>query len=244
MRHIFVSYSRKDKEATQRLADVFEAAGYTVWTDTEIPGGTKWGKQIVEAIRAAAAFVVVLSSNSITSDQVRKELDIADGQQIPILPVVIEAVTLPPEMEYPLAGIQRIDLTAGSEAGKTLLLNALRLSHDLMEHRKPSTTGRLVSAEDQTNLDSILNDSGLSTAEKINRFVQMAGPAMAKQRRARDQELARMYPSMDERERQLLQSEEDMAIYDAMLKESQRTVDKYDRLLAGIVNRIREKKGE
>ena len=67
---IFVSYSRKDTEFVDRLYDSLTALGYSVWTDRRrIPGLTndQWREAVVEAIKASAVFVIVISPDSTAS---------------------------------------------------------------------------------------------------------------------------------------------------------------------------------
>jgi hypothetical protein len=126
MGHVFVSYSRSDADVADRLSDRLEAAGYEVWIDREgIPGGTQWRQQIVRAIKKCDYFIILLSGDSIRSENVRKELDIADNTKKRILPVDISPVAIPDEMEYQLAGVHRIDLATDFDTGYRKLLSAL-----------------------------------------------------------------------------------------------------------------------
>ena len=84
------------------------------------PGGELWKKRIVQAIEQARAFLILLSPNSVVSDDVRKELDIAENRKKLILPLVIAPMKIPPEMEYSLAGLQRIDFAADSRTLRSL----------------------------------------------------------------------------------------------------------------------------
>lgn len=61
-----------------RVISVLKSAGHDVWIDVEAErGGDLWRKQIVQAIEASERVVIVLSKNSIASDNVRRELDVA-----------------------------------------------------------------------------------------------------------------------------------------------------------------------
>lgn len=112
MGRIFVSYSRKDERTVRPLVDALRKDGHDVFMDIELPGGHLWREKIVAAIAAAEVFALFLSPRSVESDEVRSELDIAADEKKPIAPVLIERVTIPARMRYPLAGLQTIDLTA------------------------------------------------------------------------------------------------------------------------------------
>jgi hypothetical protein len=126
MGNIFLSYSRKDKGIVERLKNRLEAAGHYVWIDIEgIRGGDQWRRAIAEAIRQADTFVLLLSSNAVKSDNVCKELNLAEENKSRVIPVAISSVAIPPEMQYQLAGVQRIDLATDFEHGLKQLLEAL-----------------------------------------------------------------------------------------------------------------------
>jgi hypothetical protein len=78
MSRIFISYARRDLEIVNSIVEKIEAAGVGVWIDREdIKAGKTWRVQIVEGIATCDAFVLMLSSNSATSDNVRREIDLA-----------------------------------------------------------------------------------------------------------------------------------------------------------------------
>ena len=70
---LFLSYSRQDESQAKRLAATLERAGYTVWWDALIAGGTAYSQSIAEALEAADAVVVIWSQHSIASDWVKDE---------------------------------------------------------------------------------------------------------------------------------------------------------------------------
>ena len=80
MSHVFISYSRRGSEAVDQIVTRLEAENFTVWIDREdIHGGDLWREAIVEAVDNAYAFVLMLSPASGASDNVRKEVDLAEG---------------------------------------------------------------------------------------------------------------------------------------------------------------------
>ena len=122
MPDIFISYSRKDSEQALQLANRLRDEGMDVWIDQHgIDAATSWSNEIVQALDAAKAMLVLLSPASIQSDNVVRELSLAFEAKKPILPVVLEPVTLPTQFRYQLAGIQRAHL-----ADYDAILRALR----------------------------------------------------------------------------------------------------------------------
>jgi adenylate cyclase len=112
MPDIFISYSRKDAEHATMLAEMLASAGLSCWIDQSgIEAAASWSAQIVDAINDCRVFVALLSPSSIESHNVIKEISLASEKRKRILPLDLEPVTLPRELEYQLAGIQRAPMT-------------------------------------------------------------------------------------------------------------------------------------
>jgi len=128
MGHIFISYSRRDIEMVDQIASAMGKAGLEFWIDREdIKAGNSWRVQIVEAIDTCDAFVLMLSSSSTASDNVRKEIDLAQDSGRKIFAVMLEPVKLPAEIRYQLAGLQFIDvLMLGFDEAVRQLLDTVR----------------------------------------------------------------------------------------------------------------------
>ena len=110
MGQVFISYSRRDSETVENIVSQLEAEGINAWLDREdIKPGQQWRKQIVEAIDTADAFVLHLSPDSGASDNVLKELNLAEEALEPfILPIMLKDMKIPDTMRYQLAGTQFI----------------------------------------------------------------------------------------------------------------------------------------
>jgi adenylate cyclase len=112
MPDIFISYSRKDSEQATMLAEMLASAGLSCWIDQQgIEAAASWSAQIVDAINGCKVFIALLSPTSIESHNVIKEISLASEKRKKILPLDLEPVTLPRELEYQLAGIQRAPMT-------------------------------------------------------------------------------------------------------------------------------------
>jgi TolB-like protein/Flp pilus assembly protein TadD len=112
MADIFISYSSKDKEQATVLTELLASAGLSVWIDQSgIEAATSWSEEIVDAIDSCSAFIVMLSRSSIESHNVVKEVSLASEKRKKILPLDVEPVELPKNMQYALAGIQRTSMT-------------------------------------------------------------------------------------------------------------------------------------
>jgi hypothetical protein len=110
MAQIFVSYSRHDSEFVDKLIAELEKLGYSVWVDRQsIVGGEAWMASITEGIKQCQVYLIVLSPNSVASDNVARELMMAHEKKKPIIPIRLNLYTLPSKMEFPLVGLQWVD---------------------------------------------------------------------------------------------------------------------------------------
>ena len=109
MADVFISYSKSDRSYALDLAEELRARGISVWIDqTSIRGAKNWASEIVTAINDCSTMLCLLSPNSIASENVAREVHLASEKRKHILPVLLEKVALPPKLEYPLAGLQRV----------------------------------------------------------------------------------------------------------------------------------------
>lgn len=130
MSRLFISYSRKNSIIVDQLYDQLCSSGFSVWVDREaIQAGDYWRSKIVNAIERSDFFIIALSKDSVISKNVLKELDLAENFNIPVVPVIIEEVDIPSEMQYQLSGIQRLDFLSDFAAGYELLLEVLKKGH-------------------------------------------------------------------------------------------------------------------
>lgn len=113
MSKVFISYSRRDGKEVDILARKLEDAGHKIWLDrSTIQGGTKWQEEIVRGIETANVFVIVLSPQSIESENVERELGLAHVTGKRILPVMLRRVSKPQTLQYALGSLEIVDISA------------------------------------------------------------------------------------------------------------------------------------
>ena len=106
MSHVFLSYSRKDRDAVAAIITALRAAGQEVWADLEdvdledIAPSAVWMDNIKTAIANADSLIFFISPDSVTSQVCGIELNYAVDLSKRIVPVVIrdtpvEAVPAP-----------------------------------------------------------------------------------------------------------------------------------------------------
>jgi TIR domain len=105
---LFLSYSRKDQDFALRLAADLREAGLPIWVDQiDIRPSQRWDRITEGALRQSSAMVLVLSPRSTISDMVLDEIAVAADAGKIIIPVMMEAASLP----LRIARLQFIDAT-------------------------------------------------------------------------------------------------------------------------------------
>jgi len=126
---VFLSYSRKDSNLVRRFGDGLAAAGVGVWRDdVSLKAGADWMQEVERELSAADFFVFFISQNSVRSEWVARELQVALHRQVSgeggavILPVLVEDADVPPLLRQ----FQWIDARGGNvEMGVGQLVDAI-----------------------------------------------------------------------------------------------------------------------
>ena len=114
--YAFLSYSSKDRPFVKQLADDLEAQGVKLWWDRHQQDGIKpaqdWERTLRAKLEEITHFVIMLTPNSVESDMVRAELQIASSSTpkkvlVPVLVQALKSNTMPMQ----LVPLQYIDLS-------------------------------------------------------------------------------------------------------------------------------------
>lgn len=124
MKRIFISYSHQDGDFADAIRSRLEEAGIPVWKDTDLYGGQQWRTEIDLAIREALALVVVLSSDSATSDYVSYEWAFALGAGVNVVPLLLHPLAEP--LHAALQNRQYLDFSNRSARPWELLFRAVK----------------------------------------------------------------------------------------------------------------------
>lgn len=108
MKHIFISYSPKDRRHMMALRENLLRIGYTPWIDPNPRPGQDWRFQIDDAIRSADAVLVIVSPAAADSIYVTYEWAMALGLGIPVIPVLFAKVRLHPRLNV----LEHFDVTS------------------------------------------------------------------------------------------------------------------------------------
>jgi hypothetical protein len=79
---VFISFVSENKRKVKKLKDTLEKKGIKTWTNEEIPAGSDWQLEILQAIRNGQSFAACFSSQMINkqSTYMRTELEIAEAE--------------------------------------------------------------------------------------------------------------------------------------------------------------------
>lgn len=107
MGYTFVSYGRKDIRKVNNIVRNLEKDGFEFWQDTnDIRNGTYWPEEITKAIIGCTRFLLFMSSASMASNNVMREVQIAHENKRKIIILNLDNSELPKKMSYQLIGIQ------------------------------------------------------------------------------------------------------------------------------------------
>lgn len=90
---VFLSYSRRDRDGAQRIADVLRERHFGVFRDTDdILPTEEWRERLQQLIEEADTIVFLLSPHSVASEVCAWEIELAASLNKRIAPIVIEEV--------------------------------------------------------------------------------------------------------------------------------------------------------
>ena len=109
MGYIFISYSSKNKIAADHFKRILTQNGIQSWmAPGDIPLARKYAEVINQAIRDCSGLMLLLSEPAQNSVWVAKEVERAISYHKPLLPVMLEEVTLNDEFELYISNEQGI----------------------------------------------------------------------------------------------------------------------------------------
>jgi|GEM_PF-1180300 len=123
MSDVFISYSRRDEDAVQRIKKSLTRRGIDVWIDKDDIGtGSRWDMQIQEGIQKSDKILIMLSKASIVSQNVSDEWGYALEKGKHIIPVLLEDCDVPMR----IASLQRIEFVEDYDKAMEKLVTEIR----------------------------------------------------------------------------------------------------------------------
>lgn len=107
----------EDRAVVDAMIATLEGKGFRCWVaHRDIAPGESWAGAIVGAIVASGLMIVVVSAKSCLSRQVLREVTIADNEQVPFVPLRVDASELSPDFRYYFSTSQQLDISRISQA--------------------------------------------------------------------------------------------------------------------------------
>jgi tetratricopeptide (TPR) repeat protein len=126
---IFISYSRSDRLAVDRLAADLRRQNYLLWMDVSEHGiepGEDWQAELVKQMSASEAVIACASPDFLTSPHCRAEIEQARRENKPIYPVIVRRLGTGDSLAaVQLDNLQFIDLTQDYDDRLKRLASAL-----------------------------------------------------------------------------------------------------------------------
>ena len=87
-RHVFISYSSRDRATADAVCAFLEARQIRCWiAPRDVPPGAIFAEVLIDAIDTSGAFVLIFSEGSNKSGHVINEVSEAADKLIPIIPL-------------------------------------------------------------------------------------------------------------------------------------------------------------
>jgi len=115
MRHdVFLSHSHVDKVYADAVCHKLEASGIRCWVaPRDIRPSEDWAEAIINAMDNCRILLLIFSSSSNSSPQVRREVERAVNKGLSVLPFRIENVPLSKSLEYFISTQHWLDAISG-----------------------------------------------------------------------------------------------------------------------------------
>lgn len=111
---VFITYSRNDKEQAEAVCTHLESANIQCWiAPRDISPSKDWAEEIIDAINSVDVMVLIFSSYSNTSPQVRREVERAVYKGLNVLTFRIEDVKPSKSLEYFISTQHWLDASSG-----------------------------------------------------------------------------------------------------------------------------------
>ena len=134
---IFISYKTGAETGltfqANAIRQFLEANDLEVWMDTaDLAAGLDWNTQIYEQIPRSDVLLLLLAPETAASDWVRREIDVAKGAQVTVLPLRIRGGFNEQEAldHFDIPRLQFVDLMVGDESEYNALLDAIEALQD------------------------------------------------------------------------------------------------------------------
>jgi len=100
--YVFVSYAHKNSKTVYPIISTLHDMGYNIWYDEGIPLVEKYGSILFHRIRECSVFLLFVSKDSVSSQDVNKEVENAFGLKKTVVRINIDESPLPDSWAFHL----------------------------------------------------------------------------------------------------------------------------------------------
>jgi hypothetical protein len=127
MKHkVFISYSRKDKEAADCLCEILKENDIAYWIDKEgIYSSFNYKELIVDAIDVSQSVIFISSVNSNASINCIREIGYAVNMNKPILSLMLDDAPYAKSIRLDISDIDQIDFRNPTASRKKLITSLM-----------------------------------------------------------------------------------------------------------------------
>lgn len=120
---IFISYTRKDKEAViPFIVDLENELGIDCWIDLDgIESGDQFEDVIIRAIDSSQIVLFMLSENSLSSAWTKREVYYAEGEKKKIVPIVIDNKGYRGWFKFHFGNLDYVDISSKEQRARLLM---------------------------------------------------------------------------------------------------------------------------
>ncbi len=125
--HLFVCFSSKDDAIARSVVEFLEQNGLACWISLrDVPPGANYQETIVQAIEHAMGIIFLFSESSSQSGEIKKELSIGGGINVPLFPLRLSPIMPTGALRYELATRQWIDLFPDQDKALRKLVETIK----------------------------------------------------------------------------------------------------------------------
>jgi len=123
---VFISFVSKDTKIATTICQAIEGSGAACWIfSRDVKAGENFAEAIIKAIQNAKIMVLVFSSNTNNSGEIKKELAIASQNGLVVIPVRVEDVLPSGAFAFELSTRQWTDLFQDGDMAMELLVKRI-----------------------------------------------------------------------------------------------------------------------
>lgn len=152
---IFFSYARENSKFVLKLAKDLRMTGANIWLDQlDIEVGDRWDQSIHEALKNCETLLVILTPESVNSQNVMDEVSYALEEGKQVMPILHSKCDIP----FRVRRLQRVDFTGDYKAGFTQLVHALKVETATDLSMEP-VSQKNANQKNQKSVSTSLNES-------------------------------------------------------------------------------------